>query len=176
MTTKMELPSLTPKNVQATLELLANGEVCSCKATVGPPLPLNYDCPRCNGTGRTAPDLRMIDALVCRELGGKPPRNVTTIDFFNDELRWFREGSTNPCFTQDVPAYTTSWAHGGPLLEEVKGKAFYDSIQFPAVGTFKVTINSPNIRDFRNQNIFIHKSELVARVCAWLIWKVQRGK
>lgn len=166
-----ELPELTPENVETTLERLVNGGVCKkCKGK-GKYIPINkyhnINCRSCNGTGGTEPDLRMIDALVCRELGH--PLVELDGEYFHTLHDSFK--STHKVGGIRIPAYTTDWAYGGPLLEEVpEWKIFNQSHK-----RYKLLGYRVSVWDEDNKWVcdFTHKSELVARVCSWLILQVK---
>lgn len=145
------------------LEELANGKVCpECDdgwkmiATLKERLPLK--CPKCQGTGRLEPDLRMIDAMVLKT-------RRSNIKIFKNDSVWSYgiNGDENI-----LPYYTTDWAAGGPLLEKIcKGKVIPQIYYDAKKSEWWVDVFDGNYKWFD----FHHPSELVARVGAWLLWK-----
>ena len=163
----MTLPDLAPDTVQATLDALANGEECPvCDGEGGVKKSGGLKkCSCCNGTGRTAPDLRMIDALVCRELG------YELYPYPSSGLGCYLLGSQE---LKRIPAYCTDWGAGGPLLEEAcrsSGAMIVHTQQLPH--NTRIDIEWPDWDE--PLTVWNDESELVARVCAWLMWRVRTG-
>ena len=180
----MNLPELNSDTVQATLERLANGEECpECcngkiaigKRMAGSKWQAAKTCPTCKGIGKTEPDLRMIDALVHREVAIQEGKDIkvhkVSLPGYKVEYLPFDE------YWQDcksTPRYTTDWGAGGPLLEEAcrsSGAMIVHTQQLPY--STRIDIEHPDWDE--PLTVWNDESELITRVCAWLIWKVRTG-
>lgn len=81
----------------------------------------------------------------------------------------FKEIASTPAYS-DVPAYTTSWEHGGPLLENCRFNVYTAEDSGAACGFLCAIRHLPTGRPR-----FYHESELMARCMSFLCWKIMTG-
>ena len=174
----MTLPDLTPDNVEATLEGLANGEVCPKEVYSGvskfsdPPIPIMNKCPICQGTGRTAPDLRMIDALVCLELGYEVVHGKWNTDTMPETLEFQIDGRLQG----DVPHYTTDWGAVGELLEELIKKGMTILELRDDMEKYKGLFNCCMSENNGSAIGYNAKKITTAIACAWLEMRIKENE
>jgi len=172
----MNLPDLTPENCEAILERLANGEAClDCdgRGKWYAQFPKNpKDCPRCHGTGRTAPDLRMIDALVCLELGYEVVHGKWNTDTMPETLEFQIDGRLQG----DVPHYTTDWGAVGELLEELIKKGMTILELRDDMEKYKGLFNCCMSENNGSAIGYNAKKITTAIACAWLEMRIKENE
>jgi len=171
----MNLPDLTPENCEATLERLANGEVCETCSGGRVYLKIEgkeYTCNKCDGVGHTSPDLRMIDALVCLELGYEVVHGKWNTDTMPETLEFQIDGRLQG----DVPHYTTDWGAVGELLEELIKKGMTILELRDDMEKYKGLFNCCMSENNGSAIGYNAKKITTAIACAWLEMRIKENE